>query len=378
MRVRLTVMLLLAAALLLSGCRVSGEVENQAYVLVLGADRLADGRLELTARVPQIGKQAGGGEESGSGGGYLTFSGSGADYPQALEALEQATPRQMNLSHIELLVASEALAQETDFGTLVARIAETPHLYTTARFVVCEGSARDFIEAQEIVIGTRLSAEIEAMLGHYAERGFIPQSSFADAHYLSGSIYSDPVAVRGFTGPAEEAEPAAALIDPPEPTGASVAYPMKQRYSGAALFRGGSLAGFLDAGQTRLLNLIRGSRTSFPFECDGRSYTLTPEGSAARGVELDGDRAALSVKLCFNTLDDVCDEDLQRLEETLREALVEVVHTCQRLQTDPFGFAEQAARHFSTIQEWMAFGWRERYVDATVSVDVGIHGSGEG
>ena len=36
-------------ALLLCGCGVSGEVENQAYVLVLGVDRADDGQLELTS-----------------------------------------------------------------------------------------------------------------------------------------------------------------------------------------------------------------------------------------------------------------------------------------------------------------------------------------
>ena len=115
MRKRWLTLTLLAVALLLSGCRVSGEVENQAYVLALGVDRMDDGLLLLTARVPQIGKSGESGEKQGSGG-YLTFTGSGNGFPQALEALEQATPRQTNLSHIELIAVSEALASETDFA----------------------------------------------------------------------------------------------------------------------------------------------------------------------------------------------------------------------------------------------------------------------
>ncbi len=370
-RIRL-IALLAGIALLLCGCGVSGEVENQAYVLVLGVDRLDEGQLELTARVPRIGKSKPG--DSGEGGGdYLTFSASGSDYPQALEALEQATPRQMNLSHIELLVASEALAREQGFASFVSRIAETPHLYTTARFVVCEGRARDFIEAQETVIGTRLSSEIDAMLDHYAQRGYIPDARFADAHYLMGSVYGDPLAILGFTAqPAES--PALSLIGPSSPT-EGIASPMGQRFWGAALFYEGRMIGALDARQTMILNLIRGGGGAIPFECDGRSYTLTPEGRTRREVRLEHDGAVLRVTLRLNTLDDVCDQDAARLEDDLKAAILNVIYECQRVGAEPFGFSECAAGHFSTLADWQAFDWREKYADARVEADVCVRSS---
>lgn len=361
--------LLACAALLLCGCGVSGEVENQAYVLVLGVDRLDDGQLELTARIPKIGKSKAG--ESGEGGGdYLTFSASGGDYPQALEALEQATPRQMNLSHIELLVASEALAREEGFATLVSQIAETPHLYTTARFVVCEGRARDFIEAQETVIGTRLSSEINAMLEHYAQRGTIPDARFADAHYLLGSVYGDPVAILGATAqPAES--PALSLISPSSPT-EGVSSPMGQRFFGAALFREGRMVGALDARQSMLMNLIRGDVRAIPFECDGRSYTLTVEGRVKREVRLEDGGMALRVTVRLSTLDDVCNEDAARLEDDLEIALRDVINECRRVGAEPFGFAERATGHFTTLDAWRKFDWRAKYAQAQVETEVSI------
>lgn len=371
-RGRLTA-LLCAAAILLSGCGVSGELENQAYVLVLGVDRSEDGRLQLTARVPQIGKGKAAGQE-GDNGGYLTFAGSGDGYPQALESLEQATPRQMNLSHIELLVASERLAREADFGELIAQIAETPHLYTTARFVVCDGEARAFIEAQDTVIGTRLSAEINAMLEHYAAQGFIPRACFADAHYLTGSVYGDAVAVRGFEQTAQDA-PAVRLIDPPAPVDGTATSPMGQRYSGTVLLREGRMVGTLSAGQTRLLNLIRGEISAFPFECDGRRYTLTPEGKAKHDVVIADGAMTLLIDVRFSTLDDICAQDAARLEDEIERALVEVVQACQRVGSEPFGFAEDAAASFSTLSEWRAFDWRTLYEAAPVRARVHIRAS---
>ena len=371
MRIERLTLLLVAVALLLSGCRVSSEVENQAYVLVLGLDRSEGGDLTLTAKVPRIGK--GKPEETDGGGDYLLFSGSGRDFPHALDALEQATPRQMNLSHIELIVASEALASEAGFPGLVARIAETPHLYTSARFVVCEGSASSFIDAQETVIGTRLSSEINAMLEHYARQGFIPDARFADAYYLAGSIYGDATAIRGSVSSYPDSRPALSLIEPEDPAGSAVQSPMRQRYSGTMLFREGVLAGALDAGETRLLNLIRSSTDAFPFECDGSAYTLTPERRVKLGV--DAQSGALSVLLELSTLDDVCAADGAKLERALSSAMTALIRRCQALGSEPFGFSEVAAGRFWDVPSWRESNWREAYARADVKVTVRVRSS---
>lgn len=361
--------LIALSALALGGCHVSGELENQAYVLTLGIDRAADGQLLLNARVPQIGKGKPG-EESG-GGDYLMFSGTGYDWPQALDALERATPRQMNLSHIGMIVVSEALAQEEDFGELIARIAETPHLYTTARFAVCAGQASEFIGAMKTLIGTRLSSEIGAMLDHYVRQGFVPDGTFADACYLSRSIYGDPVAIlcRLASGDA----PAVSMIDLTDSPDTGIQSPMRQRYEGAALFRQGRMVGALDAGQTRLLNLVRGSVEALPFECDGKAFTLTPEGRPHLGVEMEDGDAVLSLRVRLATLDDVCAEDERRLEARLASSLIDVIQYCQRFGAEPFGFSEAAAGHFATVPDWLACNWQGQYSRADVTVRVQIH-----
>ncbi len=59
MRVTRLFVLIALPCLLLCGCQRTGEVENQAYVLVLGMDRAEDGLLRLTARIPKVGKRIG-------------------------------------------------------------------------------------------------------------------------------------------------------------------------------------------------------------------------------------------------------------------------------------------------------------------------------
>lgn len=360
--------LLALCGLALTGCRISGEVENQAYVLTLGVDRLPSGMLEVTVRVPRVGRSSvgdSGGEEEG--GAYLTFSAAGGDWAEALEALQWATPRRINLSHIEMLVASQALASEPGFAELVGQIAETPHLYATARFAVCEGAARAFIDAGKTIIGTRMSSELQALLKHYVEQGYIPQCSLADAYYAWHSVCSDPVALWVRCEPEAQGGAPEAQTNDSFPVLES---PTQQRYGGTALFRGGVLADVLPMKQTALLNLVRGDTRALALECDGRRIELTAEGRPRLRARVDGDAARLSLAVSLSTID--VGADLSRVEDKLREALAALVQRCQRLGCDPFGFADSAISQFWTVSDWLACGWPERYAHAALDVRVSV------
>ena len=361
---RLTLLLLVVLLCpLLAGCQVTGELENQAYVLALGIDRSGDGDIALTARVPKVGKGTDAKEKGADGDSpYLTFAAEGRSWPQALEALQRATPREMNLSHIELLVVSEDLARSDAFPALLPRIAETPHLYATARFAVCRGDARSFVGAEQAVIGTRLSAEIKAMLKHYAIQGYIPDSSLAEVYYATNSIYSDPVAI-------------CCRMEPEDASDGDVGTPTKQRFEGTAVFARGRLAQVLDVDETRLVTLLRGSAKVMPVECGGETYELTPMGRPALCAAIDGGAAHLEINLRLAAPDDACDADIAALERALTRDIAALVSDCQRRGIDPFGFAEAAAGRFMTVPDWLAADWRGLYGSASLAVDVKIRGA---
>ena len=100
MRILNIILLLAIVGLSLCGCGISGEVENQAYVLSMGIDRNENGEFELTARIPQIGKGSETSEDEDGDSDYLLFSATGDTYAQALAGLQRSTRREMNLSHI--------------------------------------------------------------------------------------------------------------------------------------------------------------------------------------------------------------------------------------------------------------------------------------
>ncbi len=359
-RMRLAALIVLLA-LLLGGCQDTGEVENQAYVLVLALDAVGDGGLALTARVPKIGKSDAQGDKGESGSSpYLTFSVTAPSWSAALDALQWATPRRINLSHIEMIVASEALASRPSFASLMNGMADTPHLYTNARFVICPGSARSFLEAEETVIGTRLSSEIHTMLSQYARQGFIPDACLADACYCANGIYGDPIAIWGDL--AEDGSEDGAPISVTKS-------PMRQRFSGAALFRGGRFVQALSKHETRLLNLIRGQCRTLCYTWQDQAIEF-PLRSSSRAVRIEGSDITLSLRLKLGAPGGFGEKELSTLRQSMRNDIARLVGDCQRLGIDPFGFAESASGHFVTNAQWLAFDWRNRFARAPLDIDI--------
>ena len=360
----------LTALLCLSctGCSITSELENQAYVLVLGLDRGTDGSLEFTVRVPRIGGQDMGSKDGSAAKDekYMVFSACGQDYIQALEALQWATPRRMNLSHIEMIVASETLAREPGFGDLIDQIAEIPHLYTTAHFVICAGKTRSFIESEQVNLGTRLSSDIEATLAHYASQGYIPKCCFADAYYRTCSVYSDPVAIHAYT--AQTVQPTVSTVNPEESDLMST--PVQQRFNGTALMRDGTMVGSLDIDQTRLLNLIQGDSKSVVLSLEHISHELTATLPVEKKASVENGMLHLKLSFQMKTSVPIDMYTAAQLERRLKDAATALVTTCQRLKVDPFGFAEEVVRFYATVHEWLSCGWREHFSKADVEIQV--------
>lgn len=355
----------------LTGCAVTGEVENQAYALVLGVDEAPGGGIALTIRIPRIGQDDGEGAQAESRGEpYLVISAAGENYPQALENLQWAVARELNLSQLKLLIVSEALASNARFAGLIAEIAATRHLYTTAAFIVCEGRAGDFIEGQETLLGSHLSSEIDAMFRHYAAHGFIPASTFADLYYATRSCYSDPTGIWGFPDAGEK--PAAAVLEGDEDhLNAGTKTASSRQYLGAALFRKGVLAGKLDAGETLSLNLLAGRVTSFSYESGGRTFALSTALPTGLRVDIAGEKPQIRARVSLTTADP---GDVIALGSDIARSIRETIKKCQRLGVEPFGFADRAAGRFATIQAWIAYDWPSRFRDAEIDVSVRVSG----
>ena len=368
------VALLLCLCLALSACG-AGEVENQAYALVLGIDAAEAGGIGLTIRLPRIGqKPSGNGASGGEADPYMAVSASGDSYAQALEHLQWAVARELNLSQLKLVVVSEALAASEAFRDLISQVAETRHLYTTAGFVVCEGDARQFVEAEKTLLGTRLSSEINAMFRHYAEHGFIPKATLAELYYATRSGCADPTGIWGYQDSGEgEAEPTAALISADSEaivegsdTGAT------QHYLGSAVFHNGRLICRLNAEETLYMNLLSGRVGSFDYSFGGKAWPLSSLRRPRHRVRIGQDGPEIEATVYCASEEHIPQALIEAMEADFSGALSSVVRRCQALGVEPFGFSRTAMWHFATAEEWRAYDWCSRFSSAAVSTRVSI------
>ncbi len=376
----LCALMVLGVAIGLGGCAESRQVENQAYILVMGMDLDEDRNIVISALSPKIsgGSSGESGSSGGSGSEYLRLSVRGASYEEALERLNWAVPRTLNLTQLKMIVFSRDLVERANCGDLFKEIAKTELLFTAAHVVVSAGNAQEFIEAMEPTVGTRLSTDIAASIQHYVRYGIAPDSRLANLYYRTESVYSDPMAIyavlseekapSGGGGGEGGAQPASALAGPMEEVSKALDSDIRTRYLGAAVFSDGAYRGLLDGGETVLANLLSGSLDLFWYSLEGECIKLNTVGAAKVKVDTDADPARIEVSARLSVSNQDRPLDVEVLRASLRRDLEALIAHAQDMGAEPFGFAEVAARNFATLEQWQDYDWKREFQRAEVQI----------
>ena len=352
--------------LLLPGCSGT-NIEAQAYAVSMGIDLTDDSRVEVSVQMPTL---SGGGDaqESGSGGGkgYTFASAAGDTLTEALELLNATAPRELNLTGVKSIIVSRRLAQDDLFREVLEELALAYRVYGAAELIVCAGEAKSFIRDQKAVIGQRVSESISVSLEHYRRAGIIPSAKAADVFYLSRSMYGDPAAVFAAEEGDEQGAGYAGALD--------VSGGGKSQYYGAVLFADGRMVGKLTGMQTQLLNVLLGDLPEFSWVVDGVPVRIIASRPKVR-IDLSGGYPLIDAELTIKVMDSEGGLSPARLEEVVLERLNEMTEYCQSIGTDPFRYAEHAVRHFLTVDKWLEYNWRERFVNAEIRYRVEVEQS---
>ena len=365
-------LILLAAALLLTGCSAVTQIEGQAFAVSLAVDEAEDGGVVLSVRFPSYGAQEGEAE----GGGYLLTSAAGRDFASALYALNAAIPRALNLTQVKSLIVSEKLASSAAFPALL-RDLKLSRLDGEASLIVSRGEANALLEAQQPLIGLRLSDTLVTEMERYRRLGCIPRSTLAEVFYDAESVYSDPVAILAAVVPKESG--ASGGQDVEKALAGDFMYDgeNKDAYFGAALFRGGVMVGALTGGETQLLQLARAGSGQMPMALDGAWLAVTRQGLPRVDVDMSGDALRIAVSLTAGIEDLRGDADLEAVRQELTAGLEALTRRCQALGVEPFGYARWAAAQFLTLPQWTAFDWRARFPEAEVTYHLTVKKTNE-
>ncbi|MBO4298445.1 MAG: hypothetical protein J5998_06570 [Clostridia bacterium] len=362
---------LVLAAALLAGCSEAAQVEGQAFVVSLALDQGEEGGMTVSIQYPSYGGKVGDEDKSD----YLISSASGADFASAMYALNAAVPRTVNLTQIKSLIVSETLASAGGFPGLLREIKLSGRINGEAYLVVTAGSARDFMAQQKPLIGLRLSDTIVTAMKRYGQLGGIPQTTVSETFYAANSFYEDPVAILAATAEEETPAPGKSAEDA-EAGQLARSGENRDEYFGAALFRGGVMAGKLSGGETQLLNLVRGDGESMPMKLGGATLFVSRRGPLNAVIDLSGEAPRIDVAfvVAVEAASGVFDENLALSE--LTAGLNDLTALCQRLAVDPFGYGRRAAARFATIGDWLAYGWRSRFPRAAVVYSLTLRRTG--
>ena len=103
---------------------------------------------------------------------------------------------------------------------------------------------------------------------------------------------------------------------------------------------------------------LDGAGIAFTFACAAHVHFLS--GGEQIGLEDLADLVRLGNQIFFDEEADIA----------------ALVRRCQQLRIEPFGFAERVATRFLTVDDWLAWNWRERFSSADVDVCVTLPATG--
>lgn len=366
--------LLILMVLSLTGCTHVLQVSQQIYGISLSVDKTESDEYLVAVQFPRIK-----GSSSASGDGetsdYLTADATAASFTEAMALLNVTLPRTLNLSELKNIVVSDRVAQSPEFADMIAdmiQIITGVQLAQSAQLTICMGRARDFIEQQQPVIGTRMSLAITEELRHHEWMGIGCPTALIDVYFQMNAPYGDSaVTLAALDG--EQNRPAAAgrtfdLYPGALPRNGD----SRTEYMGCALLNSRQMAGTLTGLETQLLNLIRGEKISMHYLCDGQSIVLGSAANPKVKVDVTGEIPVIYLDLSLSAGPAQKVTDTPQLMALLQADIQNLIARCQSLGVEPFGFAEAAAKNFLFYQDFEDYRWRDRFKDAQIRLNLSI------
>lgn len=138
------IIILTLSTFLLTGCYNKKELDNLAYVIALGADVGSGDELSITYQIAvpvKISSDSGKtGEEN-----YITHTVMANSLYTGNSKVNSLTSKEVNLSHVKLIVYSEELAKQ-DLSGHINGIVSNVSIRPKTTVALCKGKAKDFLE----------------------------------------------------------------------------------------------------------------------------------------------------------------------------------------------------------------------------------------
>ncbi|MDR0928633.1 MAG: hypothetical protein LBM74_02845 [Oscillospiraceae bacterium] len=368
------VALIILSACALLAARGGQDVEEQAYVLSMGIDRIEGGALRVTLVLPATsgkGTDQQASEQSGMDG-YEVVSAEGRTYVDALRTLRASIPKYLSFAQILQVVVCEHVARMPEFHDILETLLITRCIRQSASIVVAKDNAEEFLKSQKPFLGIRLSSNLLTSFKLFEELDIIPITQLGGVVRAMDGGWSDVVLAYG-----------ALVSEEPQPvTQAEVGRPLdneagtllyegsnKSDYLGAALFQEGRMVGTLTGMETQFLAYLTDQMEDNSLYVNGEYYAIEQVGKAQIRVDYDGDQMVLKVSGRINASVLLTGRGTEVLiRDAFSNEIVKLLAKLQQLGVDPVGFQGQAVRRVATLADWSQSDWQRGYESARIEV----------
>ncbi|PQQ67722.1 Ger(x)C family spore germination protein [Acetivibrio saccincola] len=396
----------------MTGCFDAREVDDLAYPMAIGFDKGDNNLLKMTLQLALPVAIAGGGGEEAPGGGGKTSSIVTLEVPAIFSGLNMANTfisKQINLSHVKVIIFSEELAKEgiDKYLTAIARGREfRPSMFV----VVAVGSAEEYIRAVEPALETNPAKYYEMKLRAFDYTAFTADTRFYKFYNNLKSTSSQAYAVLASIGRFEKSSEISGEKSTYREKGRQVPLEgdfiagdmpktgdVKAEIMGLAVFDGAKMVGVLDGADTMAHLLVKGdfkySFSTLPDPMKEGYFVLLgiEQGRAPKkkvemvdgvpniniDIFLEGNIQSIQSGINYEE-----GENLKILEkavaEFFEEEIMRYLKKTIEYGVDVSGFGQLMKSKFLTWDEWENFDWLTRYKDSVfnVNVDVVIRRSG--
>lgn len=374
-----------------AGCWERLEIEEQAYVVVIGVDVSKEmGYIDVTLQIanPQVGStdRSQADKEPSSDTIRITVP----DLISAKDTANAVITRRISFAHLKTLIIGNELAKTTQLDRIVSSIIRDRQVRREVNLMVSDGTAHELVLKNKPKLETRPHKYYEFMQKRWKETGMVPFSTFNSYFERSEgknsiflAIYASARKSEGTVdGHEDEYIAGQVMVEGGDPI----------QLIGSAVIKGGKMIDVITGEETRICLLLRKNfeadhwQATYKDPLDDR-YRVTARLLKVKDsrIELELSKDPMEIHVTVpvtlqlmsvpSQIDYVENMSHQQIlidsiEEGLRsKSMAFIKKTQEQYSDDPFLWSLEARKKFWKTESFYDYHWDEKYRHAKISVD---------
>ena len=324
--------------LTLTGCNGAKEVEENAFVTAIGIDKGESDRYKYTFQISNPlstgGGTSGEGEEkSESNESVDNIVIEAFDFGTAKNNLRSIVSKEIELSHLKLIVFSEETAK--DGGLSHAEMLFVNREVRPSARVALTESAEKYLKGVQPTLEENTVRYYELFFGN-RELPYAPVCLLTDFVGRSASIGFDAV----------------------------VPYVTDNCLSGMGIFSDGILTDVVNKDDVVIYKLLCGELKDTTIRFDDKSAVLKNEKKPKINIDTEEEKIKIDIKLYVSS-------DLD-IEKDLKERCERFLYHTSETECDILGLGRRIKKFFPTEIDWERFDWKTKFKNCNFFVDICI------